>query len=104
MNIRNAIPYISGKKEPRNYAYFIVQWQKNSYFYGEKNIQQSHTKGVEKAAESFIADLLLIMENRLILNWEAPGSTLLLPGRYILSNPNPAQIEHVVEHVVARAK
>lgn len=104
MNIRNAIPYVSGKKKSQNYAFFIVQWQKNSFFYGKKNISQSHTKGVEKAAKSFIAHLLLIMENRLILNWEAPGSTLLLPGRYILSNPNPAQIEHVVEHVVARAK
>ncbi len=104
MNFRKAIPYVSGKKEPRNYAYFSVQWQKDSYFYGAKDILQSHTKGIEQAARLFIARLLLIMESRLILNWEAPGSTMLLPGRFILSNPNPAQVDNVVEHVVARAK
>ena len=104
MNFRKAIPYVSGKKEPRNYAYFSVQWQKDSYFYGAKNILQSHTKGIEQAARLFIARLLLIMESTLILNWEAPGSTMLLPGRFILSNPNPAQVDNVVEHVVARAK
>jgi len=104
MNFRKAIPYVSGKKEPRNYAYFSVQWQKDSYFYGAKDILQSHTKGIEQAARLFIARLLLIMESRLILNWEAPGSTMLIPGRFILSNPNPAQVDNVVEHVVARAK
>ena len=101
MNYRRAKPRIDGENmTPRNYATYIVQWQKDGYFFGTKDILQSHTKGVEHAARLFIERLLILMENHLILNWEVSGSKLLLPDRYVLINPTPDQIDHVVTHIV----
>jgi hypothetical protein len=102
MNYRQAKPRIDGENmTPRNYATYIVQWQREGYFFGTKDILQSHTKGVEYAARLFIERLLILMENHLILNWEVSGSKLLLPDRYVLINPTPDQIDHVVAHIVA---
>jgi len=101
MNYRQAKPRIDGQNmTSRNYATYIVQWQKDGYFFGTKDMLQSHTKGVEQAARLFIKRLLILMENHLILNWEAPGSMTILPNRFILVNPTQSQIDHVVAHIV----
>jgi hypothetical protein len=105
MNYRRAVPRIDGEiMKSRNYSTYIVQWQKDGFFFGEKDILQSHTKGVDQAARLFVERILILMENHLILNWEAPGSMSLLPNRYILVNPTTDQIDHLVENIVARTK
>ncbi|WP_215352696.1 hypothetical protein [Polynucleobacter sp. MWH-P3-07-1] len=102
MNYRRAIPRIDGEiMKSRNYSTYIVQWEQKAFFFGSKDILQSHTKGVEQAARLFVGRLLILMSSHLIINWEAPGSAPLIPNRYILVNPSPLQIDHVVAHIVA---